>query len=261
MLDILFDNRNKDYGAYRLRKYYPGRLTLSLGIALSSVLFLFFLFGAGNSKSITTKPKDEVVLKELTIPAEKKKIEIIEPKKTVASNAVAAPQKKITNRFEIVRDEKMLIQKMPDNRLLDDFIPSDRDVAGVPGGTKVLQNINTSGGGGNGLPKTDVTEVPLINQDPQFPGGVQAWLQFLNKYLRVPDDLQAGEKKTVLIRFEVSVDGSVTGFQVIQSGGKYYDEEVIRVLRKMPKWKPALQSSQPVAVAFTQPVTFMGLEE
>jgi len=52
----------------------------------------------------------------------------------------------------------------------------------------------------------------------------------------------------------------VTNFEVIQSAGGMYDNEVIRVLKKMPKWKPAIQNNQPVARYFTQPVTFMGLE-
>ena len=56
-------------------------------------------------------------------------------------------------------------------------------------------------------------------------------------------------------------DGSVTRFQVEKSAGTAFDEEVIRVLKKMPKWAPALKAGQPVSVSFTQPVTFVGLEE
>ena len=77
----------------------------------------------------------------------------------------------------------------------------------------------------------------------------------------MPDDLQAGEKKKVLIRFQVDADGSVTGFEVLQSAGNTYDNEVIRVLKKMPKWKPAIQNNLPVSRSFTQPVIFMGVED
>jgi len=64
-----------------------------------------------------------------------------------------------------------------------------------------------------------------------------------------------------LIKFIVDADGSVTGFTVVRSGGYAFDNEVIRVLRKMPKWKPAIQNGHAVTVSFTQPVTFVGLEE
>jgi len=59
----------------------------------------------------------------------------------------------------------------------------------------------------------------------------------------------------------VGEDGVVTAFQIIQSAGSVYDNEVLRVLKKMPKWKPAIQNNLPVARSFTQPVTFMGVTE
>jgi protein TonB len=64
-----------------------------------------------------------------------------------------------------------------------------------------------------------------------------------------------------MVKFAVGVDGSITHFEIIQSGGTDFDNEVIRVLKKMPKWKPAVQNGRNVAVMFTQPVTFMAFEE
>jgi protein TonB len=57
------------------------------------------------------------------------------------------------------------------------------------------------------------------------------------------------------------VDGSISNIEIIQSGGDNYDKEVIRVLRKMPKWTPAMQNGMRVSTYFTQPVTFVGVEE
>lgn len=90
---------------------------------------------------------------------------------------------------------------------------------------------------------------------------MQAWIAFLNRNLHAPQDLESGEKRIVNIRFHVDVDGTITNFQIIQSGGAAFDNEVIRVLKKMPKWMPALQAGQPVTISFTQPVTFVGPEE
>jgi protein TonB len=100
-----------------------------------------------------------------------------------------------------------------------------------------------------------------VERLPEFPGGVNAWSAFLGRHLRVPDDLEAGERRTVQVKFWVGEDGSVTRFEVVQSAGAVFDNEVIRVLKKMPKWKPAIQNGQPVAVTFTQPVTFQAVEE
>ncbi len=100
-----------------------------------------------------------------------------------------------------------------------------------------------------------------IEAEPQFPGGQQAWLSFLNRFLRVPEDMESGVCKTVLVKFFVGIDGSIDGFEIVQSGGNTLDNEVIRVLKKMPKWKPAIQNRHPVAVSFIQPVTFQAMEE
>jgi protein TonB len=86
-------------------------------------------------------------------------------------------------------------------------------------------------------------------------------MNFLNKYLRTPDELEAGQKRNVIVRFAVGEDGTVTHFEITQSGGSAFDNEVIRVLKKMPKWKPAVQNGKNVSVMFTQPVTFMAFEE
>jgi protein TonB len=73
--------------------------------------------------------------------------------------------------------------------------------------------------------------------------------------------LENGEKRIVNIRFHVDADGAVTNFQIVQSGGAAFDNEVIRVLKRMPNWMPAQQAGKAVAVSFTQPVTFVGAEE
>jgi protein TonB len=116
-------------------------------------------------------------------------------------------------------------------------------------------------GNGNTARELEVPKEIKPDKQPQFPGGMQAWAAFLNGNLHAPQDLENGEKRTVNIRFHVDVDGVITNFQVIQSGGAAFDNEVIRVLKRMPKWMPALQAGKPVAVSFTQPVTFVRAEE
>ena len=85
--------------------------------------------------------------------------------------------------------------------------------------------------------------------------------EFLKRYLNTPADLEVGEKKVVVVRFMIDIDGVISRTEIIQSGGDKYDREVIRVLRKMPKWVPAIQNGTKVATYFTQPVSFVGIEE
>ena len=101
----------------------------------------------------------------------------------------------------------------------------------------------------------------IPDRQPQFPGGSQAWIAFLSNNLRAPEELESGERRTVLIRFHVAEDGSIANFEVVRSAGSAFDNEVIRVLKKMPKWTPAMKAGQHLSVSFTQPVTFVGVEE
>ena len=99
---------------------------------------------------------------------------------------------------------------------------------------------------------------PLIKAEvmPEFPGGMEAFKKFMLRNLRQPD-LSEGEKVVVRVQFVVDADGSIKNMNILQSGGGL-DSEVIRVVGKMPKWKPGVQNGRFVAVYFTLPVTFLG---
>lgn len=258
MLDILFDNRNKQYGAYTLRRYYKNRLMLALGMTLSFTVLLFlFIHPNNNNETMLAKP-DIFILKQIDIPrAQIPKPEIPKPPKQNQIQAAVAKKIFVSNIKMVAKN--ILTEQMPQISELD---KANISIISAPGieGKELPKTINIAGDKNTGNEKKALQEIPVA-KEPQFPGGMQAWLNFLNKNLKVPDELEAGEKKTVLIRFKVATDGSVTGFEVMQSGGNVYDNEVIRVLKKMPKWKPAIQNGQPVSTSFTQPVSFMGLEE
>jgi protein TonB len=256
VLDILFDNRNKQYGAYALRKNYNNRLSLALGISLSTMLLFFLLMRIERPSRIITDDsnKTEVVVDHV-IPPDIKKPDPIIPKKRNP-----APQ---------VRTEKLTTIKIEKDDLVKTTIPDQNALL-----TSVISNVKLNGDIANNIPivKEPAPENPLkqetkssefapIQREPEFPGGQQAWMNFLQKNLISPDELEAGDKKMVSIRFQVSAEGIVTNFEIVQSAGRSFDNEVIRVLKKMPRWKPAIQNGLPVARAFTQPVTFVGVEQ
>lgn len=256
LLDILFDNRNKQYGAYVLRRNYNSRMGLALGISLSIVLLFFFLtrLGGASNRIFVEDNKNEVVIDKLIPPSIKKPDPII-PKQTVPAPTI----KQRTFFKPVILDDHLVKNPMVDQT---DLI------------TSLISSRNGDGIDANNIPviKEAVTEKPIKEEvqkvvevapsrEPEFPGGQEAWLNFLRKNLIPPIELEPGDKKTVSIRFFVSTDGIVTDFEVLQSAGKVYDNEVIRVLKKMPRWKPAIQNGQAIARPFTQPVTFVGVEE
>lgn len=258
LLDILFEDRNKLYGAYSLRKNYPKELMKAMGVTSLLVLLLLFL-GNPSKKQVTiidTKPDIEITPVVIQPP---KKPEL---PKVQQSPQAAAPVKQVK-----LSENITIVDRTPDpvatQKDMVDAIPGSSIVAGPPAvGPQPPQLPAINGGtGGTGEPVVKKEEPPLPSRQPQFPGGTQAWLNFLSRHLRPPADMEAGEKRSSLIKFSVDEEGTITNFQVIQSGGTEFDNEVIRVLRKMPKWLPAIQNGKPTAVSFTQPVTFVAQEE
>jgi len=257
MLDILFDNRNKQYGAYTLRRYYASRLSTALVVALTIILLLFLIITPGRSIVFQDENKPDVVLHTVDIP--NPPLPPIPPVQRMVPPPPSA-QSSYSKRIQMVTDPKPETQMKSIEEIVETTI-SSTNVQG-PVTTGILP---VGHGTGNTEQKIsgdkEETGFVAVERAPEFPGGRQAWANFLNRHLQTPDDLASGEKKVVLISFLVDTDGTVTGFKVVQSGGQAFDNEVIRVLKKMPKWKPAIQNGHPVSVPFTQPVTFVGVEE
>lgn len=264
LLDILFENRNKAYGAYSIRKAYPSHLKK----AMATMLVLVgagFVIVMSQPKKITTdrfvrEKITEIVLDRYVEP-EKPKEQSQPKERTVAEQ----PPTKIDTDPVIVPDDQAK-NLPPDRTAPEPYNPGPTDDPGTPGGGEYMQAKQ-----GNETvitpnpPKETQPEAPQILEvseiAPEFPGGMQAWINYLQKMLRVPDDLEAGDRKTVRVKFVVNANGDVTDAVIVASGGSQFDREVLRVIGRMPKWKPGKQNGKAVAVYFTQPVTFTAPEE
>lgn len=249
VLDILFEHRNKKYGAYTLRKYYQQRLSIALGSSLGAVFLFFFLLPRNLSTVVIGKHNDNVVIKSMEVPKEiKKELPPQQKKQVLFKQKILVPPVLVnTNVLPPPTDIRDLINSDISNKTFEGAI--NPGISPISQPTVAPAETKT------------VMEWKPDQKEPEFPGGQEAWLNFLRKNLMTPEELESGEKKMVEIRFVVATDGLVTGFEVVQSAGKIFDNEVIRVLKKMPRWKPAVQNGQAVARSFTQPVTFIGVEQ
>ena len=260
VLDILFDNRNKMYGAYELRKHYNNRMGIALGIMLSFVLGMsLFLKSSPAEKPLIQDPRRNGPVVIIEIPDEPVLPQLPENRRPVSP---PVQRENFVNRIEFVSDHTET--DMPPQEALEIAAISNRHEDGPPLIGSEPRNFEAGIGNKNGdvaeESKPEKSSVALQAQ-AEFPGGQAAWIAFLNRHLRTPNELDAGEKRTVLVRFTVGTDGSISAFDIVHSGGNAFDNEVIRVLKKMPRWKPAIQNGHSVSVIFTQPVTFMAFEE
>ena len=97
----------------------------------------------------------------------------------------------------------------------------------------------------------------VVEEAPEFPGGMTALMQFLSKNIKYPTIAQEnGVQGRVTVQFVVNRDGSIVDAKVIRGVDPYLDKEALRVINSMPKWKPGMQRGNPVRVKYTVPVMF-----
>lgn len=97
----------------------------------------------------------------------------------------------------------------------------------------------------------------VVEQMPQFPGGMPALMKWLQDNMKYPKEAQdAKQQGRVIVSFVVEKDGSITNVRVVKSVTPALDEEAIRVVKAMPKWNPGMQNGEPVRVNYTVPISF-----
>ena len=256
LLDIIFENRNKEYGAYVLRKESDKRLFASLFGMLGLVLVFCLLqqFIKGNHAVIMTPY-------------------VIDPHPMNPPGQLKAVEPVVHHSTPLIANSReyppVIVNTIP---LVNDPVPdppteSALNGSGVPGSPG--EGVSGTGKVGNDSGKVAIPEltkpevdrtIPVDHPDvaPEYPGGINALLKFLKSNLQSPGDLE--NEVQVKVRFVVNYDGSLLRFDVLQSGGNEFDKEVLRVLKKMPKWVPGKSNGENVSVYFVVPVKFTPVE-
>ena len=97
----------------------------------------------------------------------------------------------------------------------------------------------------------------VVEQMPEFPGGMDDLMTFLNSNIRYPKSAyDKNVQGRVIVQFVIEKDGTPTEFEIMRSVNPDLDAEALRVMKEMPKWKPGMQRGQVVRVKYTIPVTF-----
>jgi len=97
----------------------------------------------------------------------------------------------------------------------------------------------------------------VVEQMPEFPGGMQKLLEFLSQNIRYPKEaMEKDIQGRVIVTFVVKKDGSISDATVVRSVDPLLDEEGLRVINAMPNWTPGMQKGEPVNVKYTVPISF-----
>ncbi len=258
LLDLLFDQKNKAYGAYQLRKGYRSRLLQSIGIMTGTVIILSAFTFLPTAKPAAPFRVTEQIFAHVIVPAIPAKVVPPSPAK---ANPKPVSTAKLLSTIEIVKDPVTadVLTDITHSAIgsINNLVENDPGVTFVssagPGG------ITSEGQAIADLPvKEDPNEI-VANPEvaPAFPGGMAAFRRYLLKNLREPRSLEEGEMITVKVKFVVGFDGKLQDFELVQDGGAAFNAEVMRVLKKMPDWIPGKSSGKNVAVYHIIPVKFI----
>lgn len=261
VLDILFDGRNKEYGAYDLRKTYNSRLTKAL-IGAAVVLLLVFVGNILANSLAKGKDSKDMIVQDVQL-EEVKQEQKNEPPPPPPPPKPEPPKVEMAKFTppKIVKDEEVKEdEKPPEVEKLEDTKIGTVNQEGLKDEGIVAPPASDEGKGVVEAPKKveedwDKT-FTKVEIESDFPGGASAWQRYLIKSLRYPQEAQDNEiQGTVVVQFIVDKEGNVSDVEAI-SGANELREEAVRVIKKSGKWTPAVQNGRQVKSYKKQPITF-----
>ena len=259
-LDVVFSNRNKNYGAYALRLQSSGILLKSLCIA-ASVFILLFVGPAIYDKIFPAVIPDTQVDVIMVIKDPIYELKKLEAKKELPK-AEAKQQKLKTVNFSanivVVNKE---VSDPPTTEELNNVVIASIAQEGIVGTVNVQLPASLNAGNGGTAPEGNGNEIynaAGVESYPEFPGGMAAWAKFIQRNLKYPYAAEeSGAQGKVYLNFVVEKDGSITDVNVVKGIGYGCDEEAVRVIKKSPKWKAGLQNNQAVRVRYSMPIGYV----
>jgi protein TonB len=260
ILDILFEDRNKEYGAYQLRKTYNGRLFKAIAVMGTIILLLFvggMVMGRGTKK--------------VALAPEIRDIDLTAVKNPEAPPPTPPPP------LRVQPPQVRMIQFTPPHVVPDPQVkPEDQPPPVDDMENARIGKVNMDGDADAGMVptapsdgKTGLVDAPKkkepddggfvpVEVESTFPGGGAAWLRFLNKNLHYPEEaINIEQQGVVVVQFIVDDKGNVSNVTAVsgpEQGG--LREEAVRVIKRSGMWTPALQNGRYVKSYKRQPITF-----
>jgi protein TonB len=266
LLDIMFDGRNKEYGAYELRKHYNKRLIEAIigVIVIILLVWVVVAFLSNQSKQVNNEAflVKDVQLEEIT--AEKKIESPPPPPPPKQPDPPKVEMAKFTPPKIVKDDEIKAEEKPPEMEKLEYTKIGTMNQEGVKDEGIVPPVAASDGGKGiievpKAKPAEDYEKTFLkVEIESEYPGGAAAWKRYLNKNFHYPEEGLSNEiQGVVIVQFIVDKEGNVSDVQAVsgpEEGG--LREEAIRVIRKSGTWIPAVQNGRKVKSYKKQPVIF-----
>ena len=269
--DLVFEGKNKDFGAYVIRTDSPKRHNKAvLWTIIGAVIFGLLAFGFVKAnqyleeRRLAEQGEQEEVLIDMSQDAEEPEPEnerVEQPKPEVLPEEVLKSVK--VTELQIVEDDKV---KKEDEIKTQDELKETETAFGQKDNEKGTEDRNVTRTLKEEVVVEKKVEAPKevkeevfrsVEQMPQFPGGEAALMKYLQSHINYPP--MAAENNIqgrVVVQFVVDKTGKVGEVKVVRSVDKDLDKEAVRVCKSLPKFTPGRQNGQAVSVWYTLPVTF-----
>lgn len=247
--DIVFEHRNKAYGAYLLRTLYTKNVVWGVGITFILLALVFYspdIIAMFRGEEVVEKaPPRKLVYTELSAPPP-----IDKPKPPPPQVQIPKLQKVI--KFvppKVVKEE--VVEEIP---TIEEIKQNEVAAVEIEGPTEIVFEEPVE----EVIVEEEEDRIfTVVEQQPEFQGGYEAMMNFIKKNMRYPASARRmGVDGTVYVSFVVSKDGSISEVKTLRGISADCDQEAMRVVSMMPPWKPGKQNGKPVFVRFVLPIKF-----
>ena len=256
-IDLVFEGKNKEYGAYQLRQESP-RTTLAafffallfIGSVSGIGLFLSSFGNHPNIETVTCPIYDSIVFVNIKPPTDESRIKPIKPK---TPNTATKP---------IINNQNYVVAPTPEANPEVTKNPENPTNGNQTDGTGNGSGTGPSIGGGTGPETTFVPAIEpngpvisaLLDKQPEFPGGIKKFYEYVGNNFEKPS-IEDLESISVNVSFVIEKDGSMTDIKVLRNPGYGLDKEAIRVLKSLKaKWSPGIKDGKKVRTQYTLPI-------
>ncbi len=248
--ELVFEKRNKAYGAYFIRKNYNKTLVRSLAISV------FLMVGLVSIPKIS-----QLWAKDNTINSYADSVYIVVPFDATPIEKISKPKQRV--KPNAVKGVKSAWREISDLVSNIDTTVNDLIIIGNPEDTNTVDDLFVEIGDLDSGNKIVTQEVEIIEISvsimPEFIGGEIALFDYLRQNLEFPQEArELNRSGKVNIGFVVEKNGSISSIKILSCSEKDigFENEAIRVISQMPIWKPGIQNGRPVKVLFSMPINF-----
>ena len=241
MDEIVFEFRNKEYGAYELRKRYNKTVTRALFIA-----FVILIITAGTPFIMALQNSGANKIVDETIQANLENIKNQEEEPPPPPPPPPPPQMEQQAKYTAPVVVDSVDEKVE--------IATTEDMVSTSTNEEVTEEVVETN---QAIQEEEIVNFYVIEEKPEFPGGEEAMMKWIAANVKYPEIAKEnGVTGKVFIQFVINKDGKVVDVEVLRGVDPYLDKEAKRVVSDMPAWTPGKQRGKTVKVSFQLPINF-----